>query len=91
MIDQTVIVRCRDAGVHFGTLVMYQNRMVQLKDARRIWRWEGANTLNEVSQNGITGGNISEPVPEIVLLDACEIIPVTEQAARVLTTTGWEE
>ena len=91
MIGEIVIVRCRDAGVHFGRLMMYQNRMVQLSGARRIWRWEGANTLNEVSQTGITGGRVSEPVPKIVLLDACEIIPASDAAIAKLEATGWSE
>ena len=86
------IVRTRDAGVHAGILLgPPEGQHVQLTDARRIWRWAGANTLNELSQ---TGGadewtRISEPVPHIVLLDAIEVIPCAEAARESLTTSRW--
>ncbi len=81
MIGEFVIVRCRDAGVHMGTLVSVQGRMVNLENARRLWSWEGdRNTLNEIALGGIEKGRISETVEKICLLEACEIIPVAEGA-----------
>ena len=81
LIGQMVIVRCRDAGVHIGDLVAVQGRMVDLKNARRLWSWNSdRNTLNEISLNGVVAGRISETVDKICLLEACEIIPVAENA-----------
>ena len=88
-----VIVRCRDSGVHIGTLVedSVNGRTLKLTNARRLWQWSGAFTLNAVSQNGIkrASSRISISVPEITLLDACEILPVA--AGVDLTTTEKEK
>lgn len=86
-----VIVRTYAAGVHVGTLVSIDAKKVVLKDARRVWRWRGANTLHEMSQKGAAQDwtRISEPVSEIVLLDAIEIIPCSKDAQKDLTRSRW--
>ena len=73
-----VLIRTYSAGVHIGTLLSRDGREVVLTNARRLWSWSGAFTLNAVATNGVTRSNsrISKPVPEITLLDAIEIIPV---------------
>ena len=73
-----VIVRCRDAGVHIGELVSRTGREVTLKNARRLRTWQGALSLNEVAVKGVNrkGSVITKPVQEILLLEACEVIPV---------------
>lgn len=75
-----VIVRTYSAGVHIGTIKSREGREVVLKNARRLWNWSGAFTLNAVSQTGIDRKNsrISIPVPSITLLEAIEILPVAE-------------
>ena len=87
-----VIVRSRDAGVHCGTLEsIADGGMVTLSDARRIWRWRGANTLSELSQRGADQEwtRVSEPVPEIIVIGACEIIPCSAVARDNLTQSRW--
>ena len=51
-----VLVRTRDAGVHCGVLASYGDGCVELKAARRVWRWRGANSLHELSINGSGSG-----------------------------------
>lgn len=77
-----VIVRTFSAGVHIGQLKEQKGTEVVLTDARRLWKWAGAFTLNEVSQGNFTreGSRISASVPEIKLLEAIEIIPVAADA-----------
>ncbi len=84
MIGEKVIVRCRDAGVHFGTLVSYSGREVLLKDSRRMWYWKAAegHTLNACAINGIKDSKISGTVENISLLEACEIIKCTDDGAK---------
>jgi hypothetical protein len=75
------IVRTFSAGVHVGEFVEQDGTVVKLKNARRIWRWQGANTLNEIALHGVNRSEytrISEIVPEIVLTESIEIIPVTD-------------
>lgn len=87
-----VIIRTYSAGVHFGELVSQSKdgRRVTLKNARRIWSWKGANTLNEIALNGVgQGSKISQPVGEITLTEAIEHIPYTAEAARTLEASVW--
>ena len=93
MVGRKVLVRTYSAGVHFGTLVSMSGTTCVLSDARRIWRWKGANTLHEMSLSGVDSGysRISDPVSEITLSQAIEVIPVTENAASNLSLSRWPE
>ena len=76
-----VIVRTYSAGVHVGELVSHKGTEVTLKNARRIWKWAGAFTLNAVAVTGVdrTQSRISCAVPKIILTQAIEIIPVSDK------------
>ena len=86
-----VIVRTTYAGVHCGTLESQDGQKVALTNARRVWYWKGANTLNELSQKGCDdkASRISEPVPTITLLDAIEVIPCSADAQKNLERSRW--
>lgn len=86
-----VLVRTYSAGVHVGTLVSQSGKEVTLSDARRVWRWKGANSLSELSQKGADEGytRISEPVPSIVLTEAIEVIPCSKEAQDNLSKSRW--
>ncbi len=87
-----VIVRTYSAGVHYGSLVSQKGKEVVLADARRIWRWRGANTLHEVARTGIASDKsaVSVPVAKIVLTEAIEILPCSEAAAKTIEATKWQ-
>lgn len=40
-IGKKVIIRGDRSGVEFGTLVAYKGNEVTLRNARRIWYWDG--------------------------------------------------
>lgn len=85
MIGDYVIVRCRDAGVHAGTLKSYKGREVVLKDSRRLWyfKCESGHTLSGVSIHGLTDeSKIAGSVDKIILPEACEIIACSSDAER---------
>jgi hypothetical protein len=88
-----VIIRTRDAGVHYGKLQYIANAQhgcyrVVLQDARRIWSWSGANTLNEVALYGPKSGKISEPtlaiIPQVI-----EVLPCTNKSEQKIKSLGW--
>lgn len=91
MIGEFVIVRTLSAGVHCGTLAESGGTAVVLKDARRVWRWRGANTLHELSLRGAEKDHtrISEVVDRILLTQAIEVIPCTPKAKKNLTESRW--
>lgn len=86
-----VVVRTYSAGVHCGFLESLKETQVVLSEARRIWRWKGANTLNEVSLYGVDDGytRISRPVDEITLTEAIEVIPAAAVATENLRKSRW--
>ena len=86
-----VVVRTYSAGVHVGVLVKRAGQEVTLTEARRIWRWYGANTLNEIALRGLDANRsrVSEPVGEIVLTQAIEIISTTATAEKNLREAKW--
>lgn len=86
MIGQFVIIRTYSAGVHTGILEECSGTAVVLRDARRIWRWSGAFTLNEMAMHGCgEDSRISQPVPTILLTQAIEVIPCSAQAQENLS------
>ena len=85
-IGKYCLIRTYSAGVHVGEVADRAGTEVLLKNARRIHYWEGAFTLSAIALNGAgEGSRLSEPVPEILLTEAIEIIPCSEAGAAWLT------
>ena len=92
MLGKFVIVRSRDQGVVCGVLRAIAGRAVELDDARQIHSWsDGANTLFEMSLSGCGQARISEPIPEILILDVCGVIPCSPKAERNLRQSRWDK
>ena len=93
-----VLVRTSGAGIHCGELVARKGTEVTLASARRIWRWDSRNdttkiyTLSDVSRLGAgSGGRVSAPVSEIVVLGAHEVISCSPEGERALReATPWQ-
>lgn len=89
-IGKYVIVRTYMAGVHVGVLKSRNGQEVVLTESRRIWRWNGANTLSEISLNGVASDSrVAEEVPSITLTQAIEIIPCSKAAEKNLRGAKW--
>ena len=83
-----VLVRTYSAGVHFGELVKREGQYVELRNARRIWAWKGANTLSDIAEKGLKHGKeskISLTVSSIILTQAIEIMPISASALKNLS------
>ena len=85
-LSKIVLIRTYSAGIHFGTVKNACGTEVTLMNARRLWKWGGAFTLNEIANNGVdlSKSKISESVRVITLTQAIEIIPMTISAAKLL-------
>lgn len=80
-----IICRTYSAGVFAGTLVSRKGKEVTLKDARRLWYWDGAASLSQLSREGVKAPqNCKFPceVPEVVLTEAIELLPVSAAARK---------
>lgn len=86
-----VLVRTYGAGVHVGLLARLDGQVCELLDSRRLWRWQGANSLSEAARKGVSKGytRLSEPVPHAYLPTTIEVFAVSADAAESLTTSRW--
>jgi uncharacterized protein DUF6948 len=78
-----VIVRTYSAGVFAGELESKNGQEVVLKNARRIWYWDGAASLSQLAMEGTSKPeNCKFPceVERVELLQAIEILDVTDKA-----------
>jgi len=95
MIGKDVLVRTYSAGVHVGTLKSRDGKEVVLTNARRIWYWDGAATLSQLAIDGTSKPeNCKFPgaVPEILLTEAIEIIPITDKARESIAgVKAWKQ
>jgi hypothetical protein len=95
MKKQNVIVRTYSAGVFAGVLKSRKGREVVLTNARRIYYWAGAATLSQLSVDGTSKPNECKfpcAVPEITLLEAIEILPISAKAKASLDSVKvWAE
>ena len=88
-----VIVRGNASGVHAGWMKEHDGSCVTLMTTRRLWRWHG-RTLSGLALEGTTDDSYckySPEIPEITILDACEIIPCTEAGRlSIQNMEDWE-
>jgi len=85
MIGQKVIVRTYSAGVFYGELTKKEGKEVELKNARRIWYWDGAASLSELAMSGTSkpeNCKFPESVSKVLLTEAIEILETTEKAQK---------
>ena len=85
MIGKKVIVRGDRSGVFFGTLAEKQGQEVVLIKCRRLWYWDGACSVSQLSVDGTKNPGdckFTVTVDEIAILDAIEIIPCTAKAIK---------
>lgn len=78
-----VIIRTYSAGVHAGYLKKREGREVTLVNTRRIYYWSGACSLSQMALQGVKhpeGCKFTVVLPEILLLEAIEVIPCTIEA-----------
>jgi hypothetical protein len=94
MSEEYVIVRTYSAGVHFGIISSRAGKEVTLKNARRIWYWDGAASLSQLAIDGTSKPkNCKFPceVPMITLTEAIEIIPCSMKAVNSINSVPvWE-
>lgn len=77
------IVRTTSAGVFAGYLMERNNMEATILNSRRLWYWDGAASLSQLSQEGVknpSGCKFPCEVPEMILTQVIEIIPCTQTA-----------
>ena len=81
------IVRTHSAGVFAGFVESRKGQEVVMRNARRLWYWDGAASLSELAQRGTSKpGNCKFPVAvdRVELLNVIEILDVTPEARATI-------
>jgi hypothetical protein len=85
MIGKYCIVRAYSAGVFAGEIVKREGKEVTMKNARRLWYWDGAASLSQLAMEGVSRPqNCKFPceVAEVILTEVIELLPCTEMAVK---------
>ena len=83
-----VIVRTYSAGVFAGYLESRKEKEVVMRQARRIWYWDGAASLSQLATDGTSKpSNCKFPcaVDKVELTEAIEILQCTETAKKSIS------
>ena len=82
------IIRSYGAGVFIGYVAEQKSELngvnIILKQAKRIYYWDGACSLTQLAKDGTKSPNgckITEPVDSQFIANVIEIIPVTKKAS----------
>lgn len=90
-----VIVRTYSAGVFAGYLESREGQEVVLRNARRLWYWEGAATLSQLAEEGVKKPDeckFPQEVSRVELLQVIEILDATEEAKESINNVKiWKE
>jgi len=93
--EKYVICRTYSAGVFAGYLVSRKGQEVVMRDARRLWYWDGASSLSQLAMEGVKRPqNCKFPcsVDRVELLNAIEILDCTEKARiNIEAVKVWEQ
>jgi hypothetical protein len=84
-----VIVRTYSAGVFAGYLKSRNGQEVVLLQARRLWYWDGAASLSQLSTEGVgkpENCKFPQEVEKVELLQAIEILSCTEEARQSINS-----
>ena len=79
------MVRTYSAGVFAGYLESREGKEATLRNARRIWYWDGAASLSQLATDGTSKPeNCKFPcsVDSVTLTEVIEIIPITKRAQK---------
>ena len=90
-----VIVRTYSAGVFVGELESRKGQEVVLRNARRLWYWEGAASLSQMAMEGTSkpqGCKFPVAVDRVELLQAIEILDMTPMAwSSIQAVPVWKQ
>ena len=88
------IVRTYSAGVFAGYVEKREGKEVIIRKVRRIWYWDGANSLSQLAVDGTLkpeNCKFACEVDKIIVTEAIEIIPCTEKARKsIMEVEEWK-
>ena len=88
LIGKKIIARIERSGVFHGTLDHIDNDIMRLKNARRIYYWNGALSVTDMAAKGITGGKVTIPVSTVEFMSdkVVELNECSDDATKSIET-----
>lgn len=83
--NQWYIIRSKEAGAFFAHIDEKRGTELDLRDARRLWYWDGAASLSQIAVDGVKcpeNCKFTVTVLSMTVLGVCEIIPCTDKAVE---------
>lgn len=88
------IVRTYSAGVFAGYVEKREGKEITIRKVRRIWYWDGANSLSQLAVDGTLkpeNCKFACEVDKIIVTEAIEVIPCTEKAQKsIMEVEEWK-
>lgn len=89
------IVRTYSAGVFAGYVESRIGQEVVMREARRLWYWDGAASLSQLAIDGVSkpqNCKFPEAVSRIELLQVIEILDCTDKSKKSIASVGiWKQ
>lgn len=90
-----VIVRTYSAGVFAGFIESRNGQEVVIRNARRIWYWDGAASLSQMAVEGVKkpeNCKFAMAVDKVELLQAIEILDCTTKSKKCIESVSvWKQ
>ena len=85
LVNKKVIARINRAVVYHGVLDAWGD-IIRLKDVRRIYYWQGALSVTDMSVHGIKGGKVTCPASEVEFLaeEVIEVNACSDEASKAI-------
>lgn len=87
VVGKYCVIRGKGFGVFAGTVEAVDDTCVLVKNARRLWYWDGAASISQIAAEGVTAPQnckFTMAVESIVLRNYIEIIPATAAAQKAI-------
>ncbi len=81
------IVRAKDAGVFAGNIKKRNGDEVTMENVRQLWYWDGAASLMQMAQSGVTNPReckFTVTIDELTVIGVCAIFPCTDIAEQCI-------
>lgn len=89
------LVRTYSAGVFAGYVEKKEGMEVTMRNARRIWYWDGAASLSQLAMDGTSkpqNCKFPKEVDRVTLTQVIEILDVTDKAKKSIDGVKiWEQ
>ena len=84
--EKYFIVRADRAGVFFGKIKETKsNESIVMTDVRKIFYWDGACAVEQISQDGVNDNSkLTVVIPEMTISNPVQVIECSEKATEKL-------